>query len=106
VSRGAGVSEQKLADLAVFEESREFSELEKLVLRYAVSLTQTPANVPEELFTNLSKHFSPQQLVELTSAIAWENYRARFNRGFGIEAEGFTDGAVCAIPRPAIAIKD
>ncbi|HEY7315810.1 MAG TPA: hypothetical protein VH643_41155 [Gemmataceae bacterium] len=97
MSRGAGVSERQLADLAVFEESREFSALEKLVLRYALALTQTPANVPEELFTNLRQHFSPQQLVELTSAIAWENYRARFNRGFGIEAEGFTDGAVCIL---------
>jgi alkylhydroperoxidase family enzyme len=97
VSRGAGISERKLADLAVFEESPEFSELEKLVLHYAVAQTRTPANVPEELFTNLRQHFSPQQLVELTSAIAWENYRARFNRGFGIEAEGFTDGAVCLL---------
>ncbi len=97
MSRGAGVSAEKLADLAVFEESREFSELEKRVLRYAVALTRTPANVPEELFNDLREHFNPRQLVELTSAIAWENYRARFNRGFGIEAEGFTDGAVCAL---------
>jgi alkylhydroperoxidase family enzyme len=106
VSRGAGVSEQKLADLAVFEESRAFSELEKLVLRYAVALTRTPAHVSEDLFANLREHFSPQQLVELASAIAWENYRARFNRGFGIEAEGFTDGAVCAIHGATAAMKD
>jgi len=32
-------------------------------------------------------------MVELTAAIAWENFRARFNRGFGIEAEGFSEGA-------------
>jgi hypothetical protein len=36
-------------------------------------------------------------MVELTSAIAWENFRARFNRGFGIEAEGFSAGAVCPV---------
>ncbi len=36
-------------------------------------------------------------MVELTSAIAWENFRARFNRGFGIEAEGFTEGAACPV---------
>ena len=99
VSRKGGVSEQQLADLAVFEESQAFSELEKLVLRYAVALTRTPANVPEELFANLREHFTPRQMVELTSAIAWENYRARFNRGFGIEQEGFTDGAVCVVHR-------
>ncbi len=39
-----------------------------------------------------------QVLVELTSAIAWENYRARFDHAFGIEAENFTEGAVCALP--------
>jgi alkylhydroperoxidase family enzyme len=106
VSRRAGLSEQKLADLAVFEESQAFSELEKLVMRYAVALTRTPANVPEELFANLREHFSPQQIVELTSAITWENYRARFNRGFGIEAQGFTDGTVCAVPAATAAMKD
>jgi hypothetical protein len=36
--------------------------------------------------------------VELTSAIAWENYRARFDHAFGIEGENFSEGAVCAMP--------
>jgi len=76
------------------------------VLRYAVAMTETPVEVPDELFTELRKHFSPQQMVELTSTIAWENYRARFNHAFGIEAAGFADGAVCAVPvgRPRSAV--
>jgi hypothetical protein len=45
-------------------------------------------------------------MVELTSAIAWENFRARFNRGFGIEAEGFTEGAACPIHVAAPAARD
>jgi hypothetical protein len=40
-------------------------------------------------------------MVELASVIAWENFRARFNRGFGIEAEGFTEGAACLVHRHA-----
>ena len=36
-------------------------------------------------------------LVELTAAIAWENYRARFNWAFGIEPQGFYREA-CAVP--------
>ena len=83
VGRGKGISERQLADLAAFEESPAFSEVEKRVLRYAVALTRTPAEVPEELFHSLREHFSPQQMVELTAAIAWEHFRARFNRGFG-----------------------
>jgi len=46
----------------------------------------------------LGEHFNEKQLVELTSAIAWENYRARFNHALGVEAEGFSEGAVCAVP--------
>jgi alkylhydroperoxidase family enzyme len=104
VSRGEGVSEQQLADLADFERSPAFSELEKRVLRYAAVLTRTPADVPEALFNSVREHFNPRQMVELTTAIAWENFRARFNRGFGIEAEGFSEGATCPVPvaaRPA-----
>jgi alkylhydroperoxidase family enzyme len=98
VGREEGLNEQQLADLAAFEGSPAFSELEKRVLRYTVALTRTPANVPKELFNSLREHFNPQQMVELTAAIAWENFRARFNRGFGIEAEGFSAaGAVCPV---------
>ena len=92
------MTEQQLLDLAAFESSSAFSELEKLVLRYTVAMTRTPVEVPDELFAGLQRHFNPQQMVELTSAIAWENYRARFNHAFGIEAEGFSAGAVCPLP--------
>jgi alkylhydroperoxidase family enzyme len=97
VSRTEGISEQQLANLANFEESPAFSEVEKRVLRYVVALTQTPAEVSEELFQSLREHFNPQQMVELATLIAWENFRARFNRGFGLEAEGFSEGAVCPV---------
>ena len=97
VGRGEGIGEQQLAHLADFEDSPAFSETEKRVLRYATALTQTPADVPEQLFNSLREHFNPRQMVELTVAIAWENFRARFNRGFGIDAEGFSEGATCPV---------
>jgi hypothetical protein len=34
----------------------------------------------------------------VASAIAWENYRARYDHAFGIEAEGFSAGAMCPLP--------
>jgi hypothetical protein len=37
-------------------------------------------------------------MVELTATLAWENYRARFDHAFGVEAEGFTKGSYCAMP--------
>ena len=81
-----------------FESSLAFNDLEKLVLRYAVAITNTPVEVSEKLFEALRHHFDERQLVELTTAIAWENYRARFDHAFGIEAEGFYRGALCLLP--------
>src|SRR5262245_27067175 len=98
VGRRQGVTEQQIVELANFESSSAFSELEKRVLRYAVAMTQTPVEVSDELFSSLREHLNQQQMVELTSAIAWENYRARFDHAFGIEAEGFSEGAACALP--------
>ena len=83
-------------------ESSLFSETEKLVLQYTDGMTSTPVDVPDELFSQLKQKFSEAQLVELTAAIAWENYRARFDHAFGIESEGFTEGSYCAVlVRPA-----
>ncbi len=87
--------------LADFEDSPELDPLEKLVLRYAEAMTRTPVEVSDELFGELRRRFDERQLVELTSAIAWENYRARFDHAFGAEAEGFSDGAFCPLPRAA-----
>jgi hypothetical protein len=38
-----------------------------------------------------------RQLVELTAAIPWKNYRTRFNRAFRVE-EGFSHGKFCPLP--------
>ncbi len=61
-------------------------------------MTLTPCDIPDELFSELCDHLSPEQLVEITSAIAWENYRARFNRVFDVESEDFSEGAFCPMP--------
>jgi AhpD family alkylhydroperoxidase len=102
VSAKSGVSAEQLADLPRYRESDRFDETEKLVIDYAVAMTSTPAVIPDELFEALRARFDERQLVELTSAIAIENYRARFNWAFGIGSQGFAEGAACALPeRPS-----
>jgi len=75
--------------LPEFENSCQFSKTEKLVLRYAVAMTQTPVEVPDELFGALREIFNDQQLVELTpplpgrttapaSVMLWEWSRKAF----------------------------
>jgi alkylhydroperoxidase family enzyme len=98
VGRRAGITEDQLRDLAAFETSPHFDEAERLVLQLAVQLTQTPAKVPDELYAALRVRFSEAALVELNAAICWENYRARFNRTFEIEPEGFSEGQYCPLP--------
>jgi len=84
--------------LSDYRSSALFSETEKLVLEYADAMTQTPVEVPEMLFAKLGEQFSDAQLVELTATLAWENYRARFDHAFGVEAEGFSERIYCALP--------
>jgi|SRR2546425_2609067 len=50
--------------LADFESSSEFSDVERIVLRYAVALTQTPVEVSDDLFDQLKRQFNERQLVE------------------------------------------
>lgn len=103
MGRASGISAEQIANLSRYRTDFNFSDLERLVLQYADGVTQTPVDVPAALFARLREKFTEAQLVELTSAIAWENYRARFDHAFGIEAESFSEGAVCALPvRPDV----
>lgn len=94
----AGVTEEQLRDLASFRDSAAFSADEKLVLEYAEAMGRTPAEVTDELFARLRARFEPDQIVELTTTIAIENYRARFNDALGIEAQGWSAGSYCVRP--------
>ena len=98
MGRQHGVTAEQLTRLQDYETADCFDETERLALRYAAAMTETPFDVPDALFAALRAAFTPAQLVELTSAIAWENYRARFNHAFGLESQGFTEGDACAIP--------
>jgi alkylhydroperoxidase family enzyme len=98
VGRKSGVTEAQLQDLSRFADSPNFNEVEKVVLRLATDLTRTPSNVSDELYAKLLQHFSERQLVELTAVITWENARARFNRVYNIQPEGFSKGAFCPLP--------
>lgn len=103
MSRAEGITEEQLRELHAYPTSAAFSPLERLVIGYAEAMTRTPVEVPESMFAALCEHFNEAQLVELTASIAWENYRARFDHAFGIEAQGFSEGAYCALPEPRAA---
>jgi len=64
-------------------------------------MAATPADISDELYAQLKAQFSEQQLEELVSAIAWENYLARHNRAFRIGSDEFSAGHVCPWPARA-----
>ena len=101
MGRKAGITEAQLRDLASFDESPAFDPTQRLVLRLAAAMTRTPASIDDALFRDLRQAFTEPQLVELNTAIAWENFRARFNRTFAIASEGFSGGAFCPLPETA-----
>ncbi len=96
----AGVSDEQLLALSGHHEASCFTALERLVLDYAEAMTKTPAQVTDELFASLRRHLDDAQMVELTAAVAWENWRARFNWAFDIAAAGFREGQACPVPVP------
>jgi alkylhydroperoxidase family enzyme len=81
-----------------YETSAAFDPVDRAVLDLAVAMARTPTEVPADLMARLRQHFDEGQLVELAAAIAWEHYRARFNRVFGVRAAGFSEGAFCVLP--------
>src|SRR5918995_6800448 len=95
IARESGLTDDEMKDLIDWESSERLDEKDKLVLAYSDAISSTPVEVSDELFTQLREHFDEEQLVELTAAIAWENWRARFNWAFGLGKEGYSEGAYC-----------
>jgi alkylhydroperoxidase family enzyme len=86
VGRKAGLSDDKLR--AVPSDDRApFNDTERLVMDLADAMTDTPANVSDDLYARLRKQFSEEQLMQLGAQIAFENYRARWNRIFNVESD-------------------
>jgi alkylhydroperoxidase family enzyme len=86
--------EAKLQAAANWRDNEIFSAEERLALDYAERMTITGQTVDDALFAELKRHYSEAQIVELTAAIALENFRSKFNPALGIEAQGF-----CMIPQ-------
>jgi len=86
--------EAKLAEVATWRDSKLFSESERVALEYAERITYTDQKVDDAFFARLKQHFTEAQIVELTAAVALENFRSKFNPTLGVEAQGF-----CLVPR-------
>jgi alkylhydroperoxidase family enzyme len=89
-----GQGEAKAAAVTRWRDSDLFTEAERLALEYAERVTVTDQAVDDAFFARLKQHYSEAQIVELTAAIALENFRSKFNPPLGVESQGF-----CLIPQ-------
>jgi alkylhydroperoxidase family enzyme len=69
-----------------------FAPAEAALLQLADALAETPANVSDELYAELRRHFTEEQLIEIAAVAGFENMRARANRLFDVGSDG-----LCAI---------
>ncbi|MGD9881066.1 MAG: carboxymuconolactone decarboxylase family protein [Reyranella sp.] len=83
----------KVAEALNWRDSKLFSASERVALEYAERITHTDQQVDDALFAEVKRHFTEAQIVELTAAIAMENFRSKFNPPLGIAAQGF-----CMVP--------
>ena len=85
----AGADEDKVREIPTWRESRRFSHAERVALEYAEVMTITGQRVSDELFARLRGSYDEAQIVELTAAVALENFRSKFNVPLQVEAQGF-----------------
>src|SRR3990172_7756339 len=85
----AGASAEKVREGARGAGGPPFGEGERAALAYAEAVTYSDRRVDDALFARVRAHFDEAQVVELTAAVALENFRSKFNVALGIEAQGF-----------------
>ena len=86
MGRKAGLTDDKLR--AVLGDDRSiFNETERLVIELADAMVTAPADISDDLYNRLREKFSEEQLMQLSAQIAFENYRARWNRVFDVGSD-------------------
>jgi alkylhydroperoxidase family enzyme len=84
IGQKAGLSEAQIQDLERFEQSSAYSDLEKLVLRFADQWTRQ-GKASAEVVKELTQKLSPAQMVVLAGSVGLANWTNRFNETFAVE---------------------
>lgn len=82
-----GLSAEKIEAVNEYANSPLFTAEERLVLKYADSMTITGMEVTDALFASLRALYDADALVELTAIIAWENSSSKFNHALRVPSQ-------------------
>ncbi len=72
-------------NLAEFESRSDFSEKEKVALRFAERMTLNSNNVDDALWAQLRANFDEGEIIEMASVIGLFNYFNKFNNALEME---------------------
>jgi alkylhydroperoxidase family enzyme len=78
---------EKFNELPNFKISSHFSDKEKAALTYVQEMTNN-VHVPDEIFTELKKHWNDDTIIEITFTAAAENYLNLMTKPLGIGSDG------------------
>lgn len=93
-AQDSGGDLQKMQRVLEFQTHPErFTPAEQAALQYAYEVTQVTARVSDETFAALKAFYSDREIMELTVAIATENFYNRLTGPLEIESQGF-----CSLP--------
>ncbi|SMB84317.1 carboxymuconolactone decarboxylase family protein [Deinococcus hopiensis] len=89
VAQGKGLDATKLKWVLEFRVRPEYSAAERAALEYAWEATQVTARVSDEVYATLTRFYTEREIIELTVAVATENFFNRLTRPLNIESQGF-----------------
>jgi AhpD family alkylhydroperoxidase len=92
--RAAGETEQRLYTINTWRETPFFTDRERAALAWAEALTRIErAEVPDDIYEEARKHFSEDELVDLTIEVIAINSWNRINIAFKPPVGTYTPGA-------------
>ena len=74
-----GVSEKEVAEISNYKKSPLFSDAERSALDLAIAASSVPNMVTDEMFAELRRHWSEEQIVEIVATVAALGFLNRWN---------------------------
>jgi AhpD family alkylhydroperoxidase len=96
-----GLDESKASEVPRWRESPVFTSLERDVMEYAESMSETPPGVTDDLFARLLEQLGAPAMVELTALVGFANMTTRGNTAMGIESQEFSRACTLPLAQPS-----
>lgn len=90
----SGISEEEMQGMTggiEIDKIKSFSAKERLAIKYAKLISQTPVNITAEFMEKVKSEFTEREIVILSSTAAQVNYWARMLIALGVPPAGFSD---------------